>query len=233
MLTSVMYRVSMIPVLTSGFYSFILLVIGSAMVNAWHLMFPPVGTRPSAPPNRPEFTSFLLTLRDEFTQAANGPPFDTPNSDESSTSDHSSSEDDVVAIAPSNAVAAGAVSSGVREVVSGGVAQPAQPVVLVHSESLPGEQKRASFDSTNCGKRSRATTLAADPMRLLNSAHLPNMADRRARCAYCGIHKVESSTFVYCTGCPTPVPLCLNKQRNCFLAWHTDPLDSLKCASDL
>jgi len=225
-------------------------------------MFPPVGTRPSAPPNRPEFTSFLLTLRDEFTQAANGPPFDTPNrkrareehqstwqgtpdkrqrrwtkrpsdGDESSTSDHSSSEDDVVAIAPSNAVAAGAVSSGVREVVSGGVAQPAQPVVLVHSESLPGEQKRASFDSTNCGKRSRATTLAADPMRLLNSAHLPNMADRRARCAYCGIHKVESSTFVYCTGCPTPVPLCLNKQRNCFLAWHTDPLDSLKCASDL
>jgi hypothetical protein len=49
--------------------------------------------------------------------------------------------------------------------------------------------------------------------------HLPQFAVTRARCAICSSKKMENRTFVRCVSCN--IPLCLQKERNCFYLHHT------------
>ena len=48
--------------------------------------------------------------------------------------------------------------------------------------------------------------------------HLPQFAATRARCAYCSLNKLENHTFIQCMKCH--IPLCLQKERNCFYEHH-------------
>lgn len=49
--------------------------------------------------------------------------------------------------------------------------------------------------------------------------HLPQFAATRARCAVCSLKKIENRTSVRCVSCN--IPLCLQKERNCFYMHHT------------
>lgn len=68
------------------------------------------------------------------------------------------------------------------------------------------------FPSTRPTKRRIQVTPNESPL------HLPEFQQTRRRCAYCSIAGLENRTFVTCTTCDTP--LCLLKDRNCFLLYH-------------
>ena len=48
--------------------------------------------------------------------------------------------------------------------------------------------------------------------------YLPQFAATRPRCAYCSLIKLENRTFIQCMKCN--IPLCLQKERNCFYEHH-------------
>ena len=48
--------------------------------------------------------------------------------------------------------------------------------------------------------------------------HLPRFSATRARCAYRSLIKLENRTFIRCMKCN--IPLCLQKERNCFYEHH-------------
>ena len=48
--------------------------------------------------------------------------------------------------------------------------------------------------------------------------YLPQFASTCARCAYCSLIKLENHTFIRCMKCH--IPLCLQKERNCFYEHH-------------
>ena len=48
--------------------------------------------------------------------------------------------------------------------------------------------------------------------------HLPQFNATRARCAYCSLIKFENRTFIRWMKCY--IPLCLQKERNCFYEYH-------------
>ena len=49
--------------------------------------------------------------------------------------------------------------------------------------------------------------------------HLPMIVAERKRCKYCYDYlEKEFKSFIQCSGCL--VTLCLNKDRNCFVAFH-------------
>lgn len=52
--------------------------------------------------------------------------------------------------------------------------------------------------------------------------HFPVYTKSRANCKLCYLlHKKECQSTWMCNECEGPIPLCLNKKRNCFLTWHT------------
>lgn len=59
--------------------------------------------------------------------------------------------------------------------------------------------------------------------RLVNVGnHFPVYIKSRANCKLCYLFdKKECQTTWVCNECDGPIPLCLNKKRNCFFIWHT------------
>ena len=68
------------------------------------------------------------------------------------------------------------------------------------------------FPTISPAKRKIQVTPSETPM------HLPEFQLTRRRCACFSIGGIENRTFVTCTTCDTP--LCLQKDRNCFLLHH-------------
>ena len=50
--------------------------------------------------------------------------------------------------------------------------------------------------------------------------HLPTFSEKRRRCGLCLRGCAERKTFIECSTCE--VPLCLQKDRNCFQNYHTE-----------
>lgn len=50
--------------------------------------------------------------------------------------------------------------------------------------------------------------------------HLPEFTAKRARCTLCASKNIENRTFTRCLSCN--VPLCLQKERNCFYLHHSN-----------
>ena len=71
--------------------------------------------------------------------------------------------------------------------------------------------KKRAIPTTRPSKRSKGEiAIVVD--------HLPQFAATRARCAYCSLNKLENHTFIQCMKCH--IPLCLQKERNCFYEHH-------------
>ena len=57
------------------------------------------------------------------------------------------------------------------------------------------------------------------PSNVSQAVHLPTFNNARRRCVQCSKQSIEQRTFVKCTSCD--VSLCLLKERNCFLDFHS------------
>ena len=55
-----------------------------------------------------------------------------------------------------------------------------------------------------------------------SQSHFPEYQETRRRCVYCSVGGIENRTFVMCLTCN--MPLCLQKERNCFLFHHQQRL---------
>lgn len=50
--------------------------------------------------------------------------------------------------------------------------------------------------------------------------HMPIFQEKRRRCVSCTKRNMEAKTFIECSTCE--VPLCLQKERNCFQRYHVE-----------
>ena len=86
---------------------------------------------------------------------------------------------------------------------------------LVISESLIGSftTRTREFPSNRPTKR-RLTQVVTNE----SQSHFSEYQQTCQRCAYCSIGGIENRTFVMCIICD--IPLCLQKEGNCFLLHH-------------
>ena len=86
---------------------------------------------------------------------------------------------------------------------------------LVISESLIGSftTRTREFPSNRPTKR-RLTQVVTNE----SQSHFSECQQTCQRCAYCSIRGIENRTFVMCIICD--IPLCLQKEGNCFLLHH-------------
>ncbi|KAM7311117.1 piggyBac transposable element-derived protein 3 [Ixodes scapularis] len=86
----------------------------------------------------------------------------------------------------------------------------------------PAERKRGrpsnEVEAQLIEKRRRgpAAAVPSQDVRLDKTDHFPLWIETRARCK---LPSCQAKSFVSCQKCN--VPLCLNKERNCFLKFHT------------
>ena len=86
---------------------------------------------------------------------------------------------------------------------------------LVVSESFIGSftTRTREFPSSRPTKRRFAQVVTNE-----SQSHFLEYQQTRRSCAYCSIGGIENHTFAMCVICD--IPLCLQKERNCFLLYH-------------
>ena len=86
---------------------------------------------------------------------------------------------------------------------------------LVVSESLIGSFTTWTRElPSSCPTNRRLAQVVTNE----SQSHFPEYQETCQRCVYCSIGGIENRTFVRCVTCD--IPLCLQKERNCFLLHH-------------